>query len=121
MVRRTFQRLKAAAASAHHHSVYVVLLAPEAARLREVRAANPERNPKLPCLYVGMTGLDPEERFANHKQGIKAARVVQKYGLKLLPEFYAPYNPMPFEAAVQMEKELAEELRAQGYTVAGGH
>ena len=29
-------------------------------------------------------------------------------------------NPMHFEAAAQMEKDLAEDLRAQGYTVAGG-
>jgi len=28
---------------------------------------------------------------------------------------------MPFEAAVQMEAELAEDLRAAGYTVTGGH
>jgi len=27
---------------------------------------------------------------------------------------------MPFEAATQMEKELAEDLRAEGYTVTGG-
>jgi hypothetical protein len=27
---------------------------------------------------------------------------------------------MPFEAAAQMEKDLAEDLRAEGYTVAGG-
>jgi hypothetical protein len=32
----------------------------------------------------------------------------------------AHLNPMPFEAAAQMEKELAEDLRAQGYTVTGG-
>ena len=30
-------------------------------------------------------------------------------------------NPIPFEAAVQMEMELAEDLRAAGYTVTGGH
>ena len=29
-------------------------------------------------------------------------------------------NPMPFEAAAQMEKDLAEDLRAAGYTVTGG-
>jgi hypothetical protein len=29
-------------------------------------------------------------------------------------------NPMPFEAAAQMEKDLAEDLRAEGYTVTGG-
>jgi hypothetical protein len=27
---------------------------------------------------------------------------------------------MPFEAAAQMEMELAEDLRAEGYTVTGG-
>jgi len=28
---------------------------------------------------------------------------------------------MPFEAAVQMEIDLAEDLRRAGYTVTGGH
>jgi hypothetical protein len=28
---------------------------------------------------------------------------------------------MPFEAAAQMEKNLAEDLRRAGYTVTGGH
>jgi hypothetical protein len=37
-----------------------------------------------------------------------------------MPELYAFLNPMPFEAAAQMEKDLAEDLRAEGYTVAGG-
>jgi len=46
--------------------------------------------------------------------------VVRKYGLKLMPELYEHLNPMPFEAALQMEKELAEELRSEGYTVTGG-
>ena len=30
-------------------------------------------------------------------------------------------NLMPFEAAAQMEKNLAEDLRRAGYTVTGGH
>ena len=30
-------------------------------------------------------------------------------------------NPMPFEAAAQMEQDLAEDLRRAGYTVTGGH
>lgn len=121
MRRRTFRQIKAASPAGHHHNVYVVLLAPGVARLREVRAANPKRNPKLPCVYVGMSGLAPEERFKNHKQGIKAAKVVRLYGVRLMPELYEVFNPMPFEAALQMESELAEDLRAQGYTVAGGH
>ena len=68
-----------------------------------------------------MTGLTPEERFENHKAAIKAAWVVKRYGIRLLPELYAHLNPMPFEAAVQMEMDLAEDLRRAGYTVLGGH
>jgi len=33
---------------------------------------------------------------------------------------FAHLNPMPFEAAAQMEKDLAEDLRNEGYTVTGG-
>jgi hypothetical protein len=101
--------------------VYVVLLDSAVARLRRVRALNPNADPQKPCLYVGMTGLDPEQRFANHKQGIKSAGLVKRYGSRLLPELYAHLNPMPFEAAARMEEDLAEDLRCAGYTVTGGH
>jgi hypothetical protein len=37
-----------------------------------------------------------------------------------MPQFYEHLNPMPYDAAAQMEKELAEDMRAEGYTVAGG-
>jgi hypothetical protein len=120
MRRRSFRQLKARSEANFHHCVYAVLLAPEAAKDRRVRQANPNRDPAKPCIYIGMTGLTPEERFRNHKAGIKAAAVVRKYGVKLLPELYGVYNPMPYEGAAQMEKELAAELRAQGYTVMGG-
>ncbi|HXI73398.1 MAG TPA: hypothetical protein VNN22_23905 [Verrucomicrobiae bacterium] len=121
MKRRTLRQLRAKGEPGQHHHVYVVRLDPAVGKLRKVRAENPQRDPKQPCIYVGMTGLTPEERFANHKAGIKAAYVVRRYGLHLLPEFYAHLNPMPFAAAVQMEVDLAEDLRRAGYTVTGGH
>ncbi|HEY6170525.1 MAG TPA: hypothetical protein VI454_21000 [Verrucomicrobiae bacterium] len=123
MKRRTFRQLRAkvAAQPAHHHNVYVVELDRAVAKLRKVRAENPRRDPKKPCVYVGLTGLTPEERFTNHKQGHKAAGVVERYGLRLLPQLFEHLNPMPFEAAAQMERDLAEDLRRQGYTVTGGH
>jgi hypothetical protein len=37
-----------------------------------------------------------------------------------MPELYGFLNSMPFEAAAQMEKDSAEDLRAEGYTVVGG-
>ncbi len=104
-----------------HHYVYVVLLDPRVAEHPSVRRLNPQRDPAKSCLYVGMTGLDPVQRFANHKRGYKAAWTVKKYGVRLLPEMYACFNPMPFAAAAEMEVGLAEDLRAEGYTVTGGH
>ena len=121
MKRRMLQRLRPEQQPEHHHNVYVVLLDPAVSKVRKVRAANPQRDRKKPCFYVGMTGLTPEERFANHKAGTKAAWVVKRYGLRLLPELYAHLNPMPYEAAAQLEKDLAEDLRRAGYTVTGGH
>lgn len=111
MKRRTLKQLRSKLESLDHHNVYVVLLAPAVGKLRKVRAENPKHDPKKPCVYVGMTGLTPEERLDNHKAGIKAAWVVKRYGIRLLPELYAHLNPMPFDAAVQMEKDLAEDLR----------
>src|SRR3569832_1367752 len=67
--------------------------------------------------YVGMTGLDPDRRFDKHKAGIQANRFVQSYGLRLLPQLYEMYNPMPYDAARDMEVELAIGLREEGYGV----
>ena len=120
MRRRTFQRLKTANQVSLHHHVYVVLLDPKAAKDRKILKANPKRDKTKPCVYVGMTGLTPEQRFENHKKGIKSASVVRRFGIRLLPELFQFLNPMPYEAAVEMERELAEELREAGYTVAGG-
>lgn len=54
-------------------------------------------------------------------EGIKAAPVVKRHGIRLLPGLYAHLNPMPFEAAARMEKDLSEDLRRAGFTVTGGH
>ncbi len=121
MKRRTLKKHQAKFQADLHHHVYVVLLDPAVGKMRAVRAANPNRDSTKPCVYVGMTGLTPEERFANHQQGIKAAAVVKRFGLRLLPELFAHLNPMPYAAAVQMEIDLAEDLRRAGYTVTGGH
>jgi hypothetical protein len=121
MKRRTFKRLRVRQQPEQHHHVYVVLLDPAVGKFRKVRAENPQADPNQPCVYVGMTGLTPEERFANHKSGIKDASLVNQFGIRLLPELYEHLNPMPYQAAAQMEIDLAEDLRQAGYTVTGGH
>jgi hypothetical protein len=37
--------------------------------------------------------------------------------LRLMPELYAVYNPMPYRGAAEMEVELAIALREAGYGV----
>jgi hypothetical protein len=98
----------------------VIILNVSVLKERSVLRLNPNRDRTKPPVYVGMTGLPVDHRFENHKNGYKSARLVRKYGIRLVPELYEHLNPMPFEAAAQMEKDLAEDLRAEGYTVVGG-
>ena len=84
---------------------------------RKFVKCNPDYDPTKPCVYVGMTGLDPDTRFDKHKAGVRANHYVQKYGERLMPELYECYNPMPYEAAKEMEVELAIGLREDGYGV----
>ena len=107
-LRQSKGRGRRKAAAGGHHSVYVVYL------------RNPKGDGKA-GYYVGMTGLTPEERLANHKAGIKAAGVVRRFGERLVPTLYEHLNPMPYEDAVLMEVELADSLRKRGFLVFGGH
>ena len=99
------------------HNVYVVELDPAVLKVRAFRARNRDHRRGMPCVYVGMTGLPPGERFQNHKANVKANRFVRDFGKGLLSELFECFNPMPYAAAQQMEIELAEELRAKGYAV----
>ena len=101
----------------HHHNVYVIELDGAVLNHARFRKANPDRDIMKPCVYVGCTGLTPEARFARHKAGIRANRYVQRFGLRLLPKLYAYANPMPYQAAREMEVELAIALREEGYAV----
>ncbi len=101
----------------HHHHVYVVELADPVWNVGRFRRANRGYRLGQPFVYVGMTGLDPDVRFDKHKAGIQANSFVRDFGLRLLPGLYAMYNPMPYEAAREMEVELGIALREAGYGV----
>lgn len=101
---------------AHYH-VYVVELSRAVLDERRFRKANPRYVEGKPCVYVGMTGLDPDVRFDKHKAGIQSNRFVREFGLRLLPELYEPYNPLTYDAARDMEVEVAIDLREGGYGV----
>lgn len=114
---RKKRKREAAASPRHRHAVYVIELSPEVLNEAKFRRANPGYDATKPCVYVGMTGLSPERRFENHRRGVKSNRFAHFYGLRLLPRLYAVYNPMPYEAAREMEVELAIGLREEGYGV----
>jgi hypothetical protein len=101
----------------YHYHVYVVELSPDVLYEARFRKANPDYIAGKPCVYVGMTGLDPDLRFDKHKAGIQSNRYVFEFGLRLLPELYEMYNPMPDDGAREMEVELAIALRESGYGV----
>ena len=101
---------------AHYH-VYVVELDDRVWSVARFRRCNPDYRLGMPFVYVGMTGLDPDLRFDRHKAGIQANGFVQDYGLRLRPDLYAVYNPMPYSAACEMEVELGIALRERGYGV----
>ena len=100
-----------------HHHVYVVELSKDVLLELRFRKNNPGYIDGKPCVYVGMTGLDPDVRFDKHKAGIQANRFVTQYGLRLLPDLYEGFNPMPYEEAVDREIEIGIDLRSAGFGV----
>jgi len=99
------------------HSVYVIEL-DDAVRLeKKFQEKNPGARLDKPCLYVGMTGLTPEERFANHKAGKKSSLIVKKHGIRLRPRYFEDLNPMTYEEAKAEEPALAARLRKRGFAV----
>ena len=101
-----------------HHYVYVILLRNEVLAHKKFKSANPDYGGVSPCVYVGMTGLDPDTRFDKHKAGIKANTYVKLYGERLMPELVADLKqPMSFADAKYLEVDVAIKLRELGYAV----
>jgi hypothetical protein len=101
----------------HHYHIYVIELDDRVWNSGKFRRCNPDYHMGKPFVYVGMTGLDPDTRFDKHKAGIQANSFVTDYGVRLLPALYEKYNPMPYQAAKEMEVELAIALQAKGFGV----
>ena len=104
-----------------HYHVYVILLDDKVKRIAKVRQLNPDQVTDKPCVYVGMTGLNPHERLTHHLAGHKASRFAKRYGIRLMPELYEGLNPLTYDEAIVAEAGLARRLRAEGYAVVGGH
>jgi predicted GIY-YIG superfamily endonuclease len=108
------------------YSVYVIELSKKVfTENTKFRAANPQYNGSMQCVYVGMTSKTPEERFVQHKTGYinkkghkLSSNIVEKYGRYLRPSLFNHLNPMKTRAeAMAMEEQLALELRREKYAV----
>jgi hypothetical protein len=100
-----------------HYHVYVIELSKDVLYEGRFKKANPDYVTGKLCVYVGMTGLDPDVRFDKHKAGLQSNRFVKQFGLRLLPELYELYNPMSYDGARDLEVELAIDFREAGYGV----
>ena len=69
------------------------------------------------CLYIGVTGLAPEERFERHRADTQSARFVRTHGTRLRLDLVEGYSRLPHRIAAYMEPRLAAWLRAQGFAV----
>ena len=108
------------------YRVYVIELSKKVfTENAKFRAANPQFNGVLECLYVGMTSKSPKERFMQHKTAFRnkkgyklSSNIVEKYGIYLRPSLYNHIDPLPTRTqALAMEKKLALELRRMRYAV----
>ena len=100
-----------------HHCVYVIQLSDDVRRRARFIRENPRMQAGKPCVYVGLTGLTPGERFANHRAHVKDGRYAGSHGRRLLPLLYERFNPMPFRVGAAFEPYLAGVLRGNGYGV----
>lgn len=99
-----------------HHSIYAIELDRAVLKTRAFRTRNPG-GASSGCLYVGMTGLRPEQRFDRHREGTQSGRFVEKHGIRLRLDLVEGFSRLPFRIAAWMEPKLAAWFRAQGFGV----
>lgn len=98
--------------------LYVIDLDKEVLNVKKFREMKPDYIDEYPCVYVGQTAKSPDERFDQHKAGIKSNRYAKKYGLRLRYKLFEQYNPIPSrKEAEYKEALLGEHLRKRGFAV----
>jgi len=100
----------------HVWTVYVIELDPAATT-----------DPGKGHVYVGQTIKTPEKRLTEHltlarnRRGRLSSSVVARHGRQLRMDLAPGVPYFDPESAKHAEAQWAEHLRAQGYTVRGGH
>jgi hypothetical protein len=108
--------LSARSWSRGHHSVYAIELDQAVWKNRAFRERNPG-GATGGCVYIGVTGLPPAQRFERHRAGTQSGRFVRAHGLRLRLDLVEGFSRLPYRIAACMEPKLAAWLRAQGFAV----
>ena len=73
-------------------------------------------------VYVGETSKTPEERFDEHKNGIKDNKAAREHGRDLNYDLMKDVPQVRFRQDSQwLEADTGEKLRSRGYVVEGAH
>ena len=98
--------------------VYVIELDQKVANFKKFRTRNPSYIKGSGCVYVGQSIRKPILRFEQHKEGYKSNNYAKMFGIKLLPNFYEKYNPIPTRKdAEEIEEMISKNLQKMGIGV----
>ena len=98
--------------------LYVIELDKKVGKISKFRKQSPTFLLGNRCFYIGQSAKKPLIRFRQHKEGYKSNTYAKRFGLKLAPEFYEKYNPIPTRKdAEELEAYLAMKLRKERYGV----
>ena len=98
--------------------LYVIELDKQVGKLVKFRKPNPKFLLGNHCFYVGQSAKKPPVRFRQHKKGYKSNTYAKRFGLRLVPEYYEKYNPIPTRKdAEELEEYVAMNLRKERYGV----
>ena len=100
----------------HGWTLYVIDLQ-KAVRKGAFKKANPNYLRGKPCVYVGLTVKTAEERYKEHKAGIRDGRFVKKYHKRLREKECRSLRSMTRKRAEKKEAALASRLRSRGWGV----
>lgn len=77
---------------------------------------------KEKAFYVGVTGVDPKERWLQHKGKLTNGKdtssfLVREFGMHLSPSVVANLRAYSREDALHLERLVAKDLKRQGFAV----
>ena len=98
--------------------IYVIELDKQVGKLVKFRKQSPQFLLGNRCFYVGQSVKKPSIRFRQHKAGYKSNTYAKRFGMRLIPEFYEKYNPIPTRKdAEELGEYVTMKLRQGLYGV----